>query len=129
MNKRIGGKCSTNGCLQPAGHTNKCDAEGEGYYETTRLYTAQQYDRQTVDLKEANHHWQKCEEGWNKSIKQAEGFLRERDEALEIIKSLTGWLDAKCTIDGCWKTKYEKLLMEKGVNDARSITNITERRV
>jgi hypothetical protein len=32
-------------------------------------------------LEEAQGHWRRCEEGWNKVIKQAEGFLRERDEA------------------------------------------------
>ena len=32
-----------------------------------------------AELKEATKHWRACEEGWNKVIKQAEGFLRERD--------------------------------------------------
>lgn len=32
-----------------------------------------------ADVKEARERWRACEEGWNKVIKQAEGFLRERD--------------------------------------------------
>ena len=35
--------------------------------------------RLQADVKEARKHWRACEEGWNKVIKQAEGFLRERD--------------------------------------------------
>ena len=35
--------------------------------------------RLQADVKEAREHWRRCEEGWNKAIKQTEGFLRERD--------------------------------------------------
>ncbi len=31
-------------------------------------------------VKEARKHWKSCEEGWNRTIKQAEDFLKERDE-------------------------------------------------
>ena len=54
-----------------------CEAYQAGKQEVRE--TREENARLQARVQEAREHWRACETGWNKVIKQAEGFLRERN--------------------------------------------------
>ena len=53
MSKRIGGTCSTTGCLEPAGHPGRCNAVNEQYIGQPQARVIADLERELEEARKA----------------------------------------------------------------------------